>query len=129
MIASGKALERFRHCIRLQGGNERILDDTSLLPKAKSQANVTSLKSGYITATHCRDFGFALALLEGGRGKKEDRIDHGVGLEFHRRIGDRVQAGEKLVTIQYNSSTKLAEALNLIAAAFEIGDLAVPPPP
>ncbi len=129
MIASGKALERFRHCIRLQGGNERILDDTSLLPKAKSQANVTSLESGYITATHCRDFGVALALLEGGRGKKEDRIDHGVGLEFHRRIGDRVQAGEKLVTIQYNSSTKLAEAQNLIAAAFEIGDLAVPPPP
>jgi pyrimidine-nucleoside phosphorylase len=129
MIASGQALERFRQCIRLQGGNERIIDDTSLLPAAKSQATVISPRSGYITATHCRDFGIALALLEGGRGKKEDRIDHGVGLEFHRRIGDHLQAGEKLVTIQYNSSTKLAEAKHLIAAAFEIGDIAVPPPP
>jgi pyrimidine-nucleoside phosphorylase len=128
MIASGKALERFRQCIRLQGGNERIIDDTSLLPAAKSQSSIISPKSGYIAATHCRDFGIALALLEGGRGKKEDRIDHGVGLEFHRRIGDHVQAGEKLVTIQYNSSTKLTEAENLISAAFEIGDAAVPPP-
>jgi pyrimidine-nucleoside phosphorylase len=129
MIANGEALKRFRHCIRLQGGNERILDDTSLLPTAKLQSTVTSPKSGYIAATHCRDFGLALALLGGGRGKKEDRIDHGVGLEFHRRIGDKVEAGEKLVTIQYNSSTKLAEAQNLIAAAFVLGDKAVSPPP
>ena len=128
MLVSGKALQRFRQCIRLQGGNERILDDTSLLPMAKSQFMVNSPKSGYITATRCRDFGIALALLEGGRGKKEDRIDHGVGLEFHRRIGDKVKVGEKLVTIQYNSGTKLAEAQNLIVSAFEIGDVAVPSP-
>lgn len=129
LIANGKALERFRQCIRLQGGNERILDDTSLLPTAKLQTTVHSPKSGYITSTHCRDFGLALALLEGGRGKKEDQIDHGVGLEFHRRIGDKVQIGEKLVTIQYNSSTKLAEAQSLIVAAFQIGGEPVPSPP
>jgi pyrimidine-nucleoside phosphorylase len=129
LIANGKALERFRHCIRLQGGNEHVVDDTSLLPAANSTVTVNAIKSGYISATHCRDFGIALALLEGGRGKKEDRIDHGVGLEFHRRIGDKVQAGEKLVTIQYNSSTKLDEARHMIAAAFEIGDNAVPSPP
>jgi pyrimidine-nucleoside phosphorylase len=128
MIASGKALQRFRKCIRLQGGDERIVDDTGLLPIGKSQAIVSNPKTGYIAATRCRQFGIALALLEGGRSKKEDRIDHGVGLEFHRRIGDKVQAGEKLVTIQYNSSTKLAEARELIASAFEIGDVAVPSP-
>jgi pyrimidine-nucleoside phosphorylase len=122
MISSGKALESFRLCIKLQGGNERILEDTSLLPGAKSESVVASSKTGYITATHCRDFGVALALLEGGRGKKEDRIDHGVGLEFHKRIGDKVEAGERLVTIQYNSGAKLAEARELIAGAFEIGN-------
>jgi pyrimidine-nucleoside phosphorylase len=129
MIASGKALDRFRQSVRLQGGNELVIDETSFLPMAKSQATVSSKKSGFITATRCRDFGLALAILGGGRSKKEDRIDHGVGLEFHKRIGDRVQAGEKLVTIQYNSEAKLAEAKNLVAAAFEIGDVAAPAPP
>jgi pyrimidine-nucleoside phosphorylase len=128
MIDSGDALERFRLCIRLQGGNERIIDDTSLLPVAKSQTVIYSPRSGYISSTRCRDFGVALAILEGGRAKKEDVIDHGVGLEFHRRIGDRVQAGEKLVTIQYNSSNKLAEAQDLLAAAFAFSDAPVPPP-
>ncbi|HUN62740.1 MAG TPA: thymidine phosphorylase [Candidatus Sulfotelmatobacter sp.] len=128
MIDSGNALERLRLCIRLQGGNERIIDDTSLLPMAKSQTVIASPRSGYISSTRCRDFGVALAILEGGRAKKEDVIDHGVGLEFHRRIGDRVQAGEKLVTIQYNSSNKLAEAQDLVAAAFAFSDAPVPPP-
>ena len=129
MIASGKALERFRQCIRLQGGNERIIDDTSLLPMAKFRVEIFNPKSGFITSMRCRDFGLALAILGGGRNRKEDQIDHGVGMEFHKRIGDRVQAGDKLVTIQYNSEAKLAEAKNLVAAAFEIGEAATPPPP
>ncbi len=128
-IASGKALERFRTCIRLQGGNPRVIDDTSLLPAARFKAHVTSPRTGYLAATRCRDFGIALAMLEGGRATKEDRIDHGVGLEFHKRIGDPVQAGEKLVTIAYNSEAKLAEAQKLIVESFEFSDEPVAPPP
>ncbi|HTP67598.1 MAG TPA: thymidine phosphorylase [Dongiaceae bacterium] len=128
-IASGKALERFRTCIRLQGGDQRIVDDNSLLPHAKFKDDVLSPKTGYIAATHCREFGVALAMLEGGRGKKEDRIDHGVGLEFHKRIGDRVQAGEALVTIDYNSDARLAEAKSIISESFAFSDTPVSAPP
>ena len=49
-------------------------------------------------------------MLGGGREKKEDAIDHGVGLEFHKRIGDRVEKGEPLVTIHYNSGAKLGRS-------------------
>jgi pyrimidine-nucleoside phosphorylase len=129
MIASGKALERFRQCIELQGGQAGIVEDTSLLPRAKNQVQVSSPKSGYIRSMHCRDFGVALAILEGGRSKKEDRIDFGVGLEFHRRMGDRVTAGEKLVTIQYNSDARLAEARQLLENGFVIGEEAPLLPP
>ena len=129
MIHSGKALEKFRDCIRLQGGDARIVDDTSLLPVAKLVEEITSSKSGYVEGTRCRDFGTALAMLEGGRGKKEDKIDHGVGLEFHKRIGDRVETGEKLVTIRYNSGAKLGDARNLIANGFQIGAKRPPAPP
>ena len=128
VLASGKGLEKFRDCIRLQGGDARVADDVSLLPMAKKQVDVVSAKAGFLTATHCREFGVALAMLGGGRGKKEDRIDLGVGLEFHKRIGDRVHSGEKLVTIQYNSDTRLAEAKDLIASSFIILDNAPPVP-
>jgi pyrimidine-nucleoside phosphorylase len=121
MIASGHAMERFKHCIRVQGGDDLVVEKPQLLPRARSRVNVLSSASGFITATNCEQLGTALALLGGGREKKEDAIDHAVGLEFHKRIGDRVEKSEPLATIHYNSGAKLAEAQSLIAASYEIG--------
>jgi len=124
MIASGQALEKFRQGIRLQGGDERLIDEPERLPIARLNFHVTSSASGFITGTNCEGFGIALAMLGGGREKKEDKIDHGVGLEFHKRIGDRVEIGEPLATIHYNSDAKLAEAKALIACSYFIGEKA-----
>jgi pyrimidine-nucleoside phosphorylase len=121
MVATGQALEKLRQGIHLQGGDERVVDEPQRLPQARFHADVISSVSGYITATNCEQFGTALAMLGGGREKKEDKIDHAVGLEFHKRIGDGVEKGEKLVTIHYNSDAKLAEAKALIAGSYVIG--------
>src|SRR5882762_2912449 len=122
MIATGQALEKFRQGIRLQGGDERIVDEPERLPIARLHFHVVSSASGFITGTNCEQFGVALAMLGGGREKKEDKIDHGVGLEFHKRIGDRVENGEPLATIHYNSDAKLAEAKSRIADSYHIGE-------
>jgi pyrimidine-nucleoside phosphorylase len=124
MIATGQAKEKFKHGIRLQRGDERVVDDPQLLPQARSRADVPSPSSGFIAATNCEQLGTALAMLGGGREKKEDTIDHAVGLEFHKRIGDRVEKGEPLATIHYNNGTKLAEAQSLIANSYQIGEVA-----
>jgi pyrimidine-nucleoside phosphorylase len=124
LIASGHAMERFRHCIRVQGGDDHFVEKPQLLPRARSRLDVLSSASGFISATNCEQFGIALATLGGGREKKEDTIDHAVGLEFHKRIGDRVEKREPLVTIHYNSGAKLAEAQRLIVASYEIGEVA-----
>src|SRR5467141_3417677 len=122
MIASGKASEKFRQGIRLQGGNERVMDEPKRLPQARFHVEVRSSASGFIASTDCEGFGIALAMLGGGREKKEDKIDHGVGLEFHKRIGDPVKKGEPLATIHYNSDAKLAEAMSLISGSYHIGE-------
>ena len=122
MITSGQAKEKFKQGIRLQGGDERVVDDPKLLPEARARADVVSDSSGFLASTNCEQLGIALAMLGGGREKKEDTIDHAVGLEFHKRIGDRVEKGEPLATIHYNSGTKLAEAKNLIGASYQIGE-------
>ena len=124
LVAKGQALDKFRQGIRLQGGDERVVDEPQRLPQAHAHEDVTSAKTGFITATNCEQFGTALAMLGGGREKKEDRIDHAVGLEFHKRIGDRVETGERLVTIHYNDAAKLAEARSLIVKSYIVGDRA-----
>jgi thymidine phosphorylase len=119
MVTTGRALEKFRQGIRLQGGDERVVDEPQRLPQARFQAEIASPTAGYITTTECEHLGTALAMLGGGREKKEDKIDHAVGLEFHKRIGDRVEKGDLLTTIHYNSDARLAEAKALITRSYQ----------
>jgi pyrimidine-nucleoside phosphorylase len=122
LIASGEALEKFKQGITLQGGDARVVDDYERLPLARNHKEVTSHANGYLVATNCMEFGVALAMLGGGREKKEDAIDPAVGLEFHKRIGDRIASGETLVTIHYNSDAKLSEATERIQKSFVFGE-------
>jgi pyrimidine-nucleoside phosphorylase len=124
MVATGQALEKLRQGIRLQGGDARVVDEPHRLPQARFHAEVTAASAGYLTATNCENLGTALAMLGGGRERKEDQIDHGVGLEFHKRIGDRVEKNEKMVTIHYNSDAKLAEAKSLIGSSYVVSERA-----
>jgi pyrimidine-nucleoside phosphorylase len=122
LVASGEALAKFEQGIALQGGDARVVDDYNVLPQAQYRKEVRSTSNGFLAATNCMEFGNALARLGGGREKKEDKIDPAVGLEFHKRIGDRVTAGETLVTIYYNSDNRLAEAAELIANSFVLSE-------
>jgi pyrimidine-nucleoside phosphorylase len=120
MIASGQAREKFKQGIRLQGGDDRVVDEPHRLPQSRSRVDIPSPAAGYVSGTNCECFGIALAILGGGREKKEDAIDHAVGLQFHKRIGDRVEKGETLATIHYNGDARLAEAKALIAENYFI---------
>ena len=121
LITSGAAKQKLRQAITLQGGDERVVGEPQRLPQARFRCHVPSVSSGYVGAMDSEQLGIALAMLGGGREKKEDSIDHAVGLEFHKRIGDAVEKGETLATIYYNADAKLAEAKNLIAASYHIG--------
>jgi len=48
MVTSGKALDKFRDCIRLQGAIPRVIDEPSLLPAPRSRLEVKSPSSGFI---------------------------------------------------------------------------------
>ena len=122
LIASGKALEKFRQMVELQGGNPRALDDLSLLPRALHTLEVTSPRSGFLTAIQCEQTGVACVILGGGRERKEDSVDSSVGFVLHKKVGDKVSAGESLCTVHYNSGDRAARAKALLEASFQIED-------
>jgi pyrimidine-nucleoside phosphorylase len=120
LIENGKAKEKFRQGIALQGGDSRVLDEPERLPSARSRVDVVAANDGFVESVECEQLGLALAILGGGRETKESTIDYGVALEFHRRIGDRVAQGAPLVTIHYNDDGRLAQAKSMIAASYHI---------
>jgi len=122
LIASGKALDKFRQMVTLQGGDPRALDHPDKLPRAKYMQDVTSPIAGYITTMNCEAVGTACVVLGGGREKKEDAVDPAVGIVLHRKIGDRVAAGEPLCTVHSNSETRAARATSLLLESYQITD-------
>lgn len=129
MIASGRARDTFREIIRLQKGDPRVVDDPARLPRASHKLDVTSANAGHLAEIDCERVGTACVILGGGREKKEDAIDPAVGLEFHKRLGDRVARGEPLVTMHYNSDGRLAEARAMLEAAYVVAEKAEPAKP
>jgi pyrimidine-nucleoside phosphorylase len=120
MITSGKAREKFRQMIQLQGGNASVIDQPELLPQAGQKAEVKSPASGYVTEITCEQIGIAGVLLGGGRAKKEDSVDPAVGMIVHKKIGDRVQAGESLCTVYYNSIERFEQVASLIEKSYTV---------
>src|ERR1700726_4398153 len=63
MIANGQALEKFKQGIKLQGGDERVIDEPQRLPEARWHVDVLSESDGFVSGTNCEHFGTALAML------------------------------------------------------------------
>jgi len=124
LVQSGAALDRFREMVELQGGDARVIDALSRLPRAKHSAEVTSANSGFIAEIDCQAVGVASVILGGGRNKKEDSVDPSVGIVVHHRLGDAVTRGEPLCTIHYNSETQAGEAASLLQSSFKITETA-----
>ncbi len=124
LIDSGKALEKFRQMVGLQGGDARIVDNPQQLPHAKHKTDVVSPKSGYVTAMQCEQAGTACVILGGGRERKEDSVDPSVGFVLHKKVGDPVRAGEALCSIHYNSEDRAVRAKRLLEDSYQITDTA-----
>jgi pyrimidine-nucleoside phosphorylase len=120
IIANGKARDKFREMIRLQGGNPAVIDDPGLLPRAKYQTDIVSPASGVVSAIMCEQVGTAGVLLGGGREKKEDSVDPSVGIIVHKKLGDTVTAGDALCTVHYNSAERLERARPLLQQSYKI---------
>lgn len=115
----GFAMERFEKMVRAQGG--ALVDELPLAPSHVVGAD----RSGYVCRFDCVALGQAVVAMGGGRRRTDDAIDPSVGIRLHAKVGDRVEAGQPVLTV--HSSGK-EESIDL-AAAFEIAEEPVQPRP
>ncbi len=128
-IDDGSALEKFRVLVQAQGGDVSYVDDMSKYARAKYVEVVNAPRNGFISQVHARIVGEASVALGAGRAKKGDPIDHAVGFLIHKKVGDKVEAGEPLFEIHANDEAKLVEARTNVLSAYAFSDEFVPPLP
>lgn len=121
-ITSGAALEKFKAVIRAQDGDPRVCDDPKLLPHAAKQQAIAAPRSGFVAGIETDEIGRIVMDWGGGRRRLEDKIDYGVGLYIHAKLGDEVKAGEPLITAYFNEESQIEEMRARIVEAYRIQD-------
>ena len=117
-IADGSALAKLADMVEAQYGDARAVYDTSLLPAAKVVLEVPAACAGYVKHIEAEDVGLVSMHLGGGRATKESAIDLSVGVVLHKKVGDRVEAGESLAAIHASDAAKAAEAAELLRRCY-----------
>lgn len=118
-LESGRALETFRRLVEVQGGDVRYVDEPDRLPAAPLIETVAAARNGYLLGINAREVGETSVELGAGRARKEDAIDHAVGIVIHHKVGDYVETGEPLFSIHANDSARLEAARARLLAAHQ----------
>jgi len=128
-LESGAGLEKFGAIIEFQGGDRRVIDQYDRLPSAPDRYDVNATRDGYVSTLRAEPIGRAAVGLGAGRGKLDDVIDPGVGIEVVAHVGSAVRTGDAILRVHHRGGRGLPDALPLLAAAITIADEPLTPHP
>lgn len=119
-LSDGRAMDVWRAMITAQGG-----DVDAALPVARESEQVLADRDGVLTGLDALDVGIAAWRLGAGRARREDTVQAGAGVEIHAKPGDRVRAGQPILTLHTDTPDRFARALESARAAVTISDVTV----
>jgi pyrimidine-nucleoside phosphorylase len=116
-LASGAALDLYERWVRAQGGDPAV----EALPAAPVVRTVPAPEVGFVQGIAATAIGEAALRLGAGRVRKEDEIDHSVGIVCLAKRGDRVEPGSSLAEVHARSDEAAERALQEVTAAYRLG--------
>jgi pyrimidine-nucleoside phosphorylase len=119
-LEGGAALEVFRRMVRLQGGDEAVLEHSDRLPQAARIEPLEAQAGGWITACDALLVGRACCALGAGRERMDSPVDPAVGVSLLKKRGDAVRPGEPWALIHANGEAGLSRARELLQQALVV---------
>ena len=123
-IESGNALEHLRVMVSAQGGDPESLDRPLMGCKPRAVGKLVAERSGVIVGLDARQVGHAALSAGAGRRRKSDEVDPAAGIRLAAKVGDTVEEGAVLAQVMAKSKAHLAEAVERLGGAYEIGEQA-----
>ncbi len=128
-LRSGQGWEKFRTLVQAQGGDVGYIDQPNRLPCAPLVYEVPAPRSGWLSQVNARVVGETSVWMGAGRERKGDPIDHGVGILVHRKVGDRLEAGQALFSLHARNQAEADRAAGALLAGVSWSDTPVDPLP
>ncbi|MEE9167264.1 MAG: thymidine phosphorylase [Candidatus Neomarinimicrobiota bacterium] len=127
LIKKGKAYRKFLEMVEAQGGSPSSLDRPDYYAAGRYMSQVIAPKAGYITSMETLKIGQAVNHLTVMRKGKIRRLDPAGGVQFKKKIGDQVDAGETLALCFGGDEKRVKEAALDLARLTGIGEEPVAP--
>ncbi len=114
-LADGRAMDVWRRMLAAQGG-----DPDAPLPTARETDTVTAEQDGVLTRLDAYAVGVCAWRLGAGRARQGDAVQAAAGVELHAKPGDRVRAGQPLLTLHTDTPERFARARQALDGGVEI---------
>ena len=114
-LRDGRAMDVWRRMIAAQGG-----DPDAALPVASHTEDVVAEGEGVLTRLDALAVGAASWRLGAGRARKEDPVQLTAGIEIHVEPGERVQAGQRLLTLHTDTPERFERAREALTGGIDI---------
>ena len=128
-LNNGSAWDKFCQLVAAQGGDLSVVYEPQRLTMAAFIDVVRAPRTGYLSMVNARVVGETAVLLGAGRTKKGDPVDHAVGIQVHRKVGQRVEQGAPLFTVFANSEEKMIIGSEALLHGCQWSDTPVDPLP
>jgi len=111
-------LAKFRELVVAQGGDPRMVDDPSRLPRAPHVETLRARRTAYVKRIAADQIGLASVRLGAGRETKGQAIDHRTGIVLDAKVGTRVERGAPYAEVHHSGRPADAEAIAQVRSAF-----------
>ncbi len=116
-LTSGAGLQRLGRLVEAQGGDPRVIDDTTLLPQPAVTRRLVAPQDGWLATVDPQAIGHAAAGLGAGRQHKGQTINPAVGIELETKIGAQVQRGAPIARLLADDEAAADRAAHVLLGA------------
>ena len=121
-LSDGLAWKQFRSMVINQEGDVSYVDHPEKMALAPIIKIVSADRDGYLKWIDAKEIGESTVDMGAGRIRKEDSIDHAVGVIIHHKVGDKVEMGQPLFTLHARDQKSCDIAEKRIQKAHEWSD-------
>src|SRR3989440_8934451 len=119
-LKAGTAWRKFISLVYAQDGDASSLEKLGELHRAPVIQPFVAKSAGKVTRMDAETIGRVSLLLGGGRQTANDAIDFAVGLSDIKKIGERVEKGQPLLTVHARNEQTLRAVLPLLEKAVAV---------
>lgn len=120
LLTTGAAYQAWLGIVTAQGGDTRVFADPFTHHRPSATRTLTASHDGFLAGMDCKQVGWAVQRLGAGRARPGDPVSAHAGIEMHARLGDRLQAGQPLITLFAEDATLLDEPERLLRETLQI---------